>query len=500
MFPVRALGAVAVMLVLLLIATPATEASAGEPALTARAEVEPADGGAGGVEPVDGGAEGVEPVDGGAEEVGVDEAAPADDPGSPAGRSISWVSTPSNIVVREGQVTSTNPLKIEARVSLRTVVGGHADLEWTPPGSVNTVDIDRVRIPGTMREWTVAFYRFSFEPRHSGRYRIVTRTGVGNSSVSTTDFPIRVQLDPPVFSWHPQDKVANHGESVSFDAYAYAPHATDVQVSQQLQVSTDDGRTWADRPSTFTATADLDGALVRFVAYRSSTNNTYVIPPSAVYSNTARLTVRPAPAVPTIISRPLDTTVTEGTSATFTASATGSPEPTVQWHRSSDAGRTWQTVPGATQNALTLDAVPLSADGDQVRVTFTNEAGWAMSSPATLSVVPATPVITRHPSSTSVLPGQTATFSAEWEGTGESQWQQSDDGGDTWVDADDGTEPTLVTPPTTIDMDQRLYRVVVSSGPVSAATSEAATLTVLPTPPSAHLSVAPQVRLVDALP
>src|SRR5262249_22169597 len=50
----------------------------------------------------------------------------------------------------------------------------------------------------------------------------------------------------------------------------------------------------------------------------------------------------------TVVSSPSNTTVTSGQSASFSAAATGSPAPTVQWQVSSDGGATFTDVPGAT--------------------------------------------------------------------------------------------------------------------------------------------------------
>ena len=69
-----------------------------------------------------------------------------------------------------------------------------------------------------------------------------------------------------------------------------------------------------------------------------------------------------------------------GSTATFTAAASGTPAPTVQW-QVQQAGP-WQDVVGAT--STTLDVVV--AAGARYRAVFTNAAGSATTQVATLTV------------------------------------------------------------------------------------------------------------------
>src|SRR5882724_1744004 len=59
-------------------------------------------------------------------------------------------------------------------------------------------------------------------------------------------------------------------------------------------------------------------------------------------------------AYPTITTQPANQTVTAGQTATFTAAATGSPTPTVQWQVSTDGGTTFSNVSGATSTTLSF--------------------------------------------------------------------------------------------------------------------------------------------------
>src|SRR2546422_6450849 len=62
-------------------------------------------------------------------------------------------------------------------------------------------------------------------------------------------------------------------------------------------------------------------------------------------------------AYPTITTQPANQTVTVGQTATFTAAATGSPTPTVQWQVSTDGGATFNNVSGATSTTLSFTKI-----------------------------------------------------------------------------------------------------------------------------------------------
>ena len=92
---------------------------------------------------------------------------------------------------------------------------------------------------------------------------------------------------------------------------------------------------------------------------------------------------------PAITTQPTDQTASPGQIATFTAGASGSPTPTVQWQVSYDGGTTWSDIMGnSTSNSTTLSGVVYGTfeNGWQVRAVFTNGSGSATTNPATLTV------------------------------------------------------------------------------------------------------------------
>ena len=105
---------------------------------------------------------------------------------------------------------------------------------------------------------------------------------------------------------------------------------------------------------------------------------------NAAHNGTSPLTVVPL-AVPTVTQNPTNVTTTAGDPATFTATTTGSPTITVQWQVSIDGGQTWANVAGGTSTTLVF----YTANGEtgyKFRAVFTNSAGVAYSSVATLTV------------------------------------------------------------------------------------------------------------------
>ena len=143
-------------------------------------------------------------------------------------------------------------------------------------------------------------------------------------------------------------------------------------------------------------------------------------------SAAATLTVQKAPAV---TKQPASRMVEAGRVATFEASASGFPTPSVQWEVSSDDGVTWSVMEGATASQLTLASTTTAQSGYEYRAAFTNAAGTVTSQAATLTVQLA-PAITEQPLNTTVEEGQDAVFEATASGfpAPSVQWEVSSGG------------------------------------------------------------------------
>jgi hypothetical protein len=187
------------------------------------------------------------------------------------------------------------------------------------------------------------------------------------------------------------------------------------------------------------------------------------------------LTVR---AAPSILTNPASQTIVSGHSVTFSASASGYPAPTVQWQVSTNGGRSFSNISGATSPTYTINAVTASQNGYQYRAVFTNSAGSATTAVATLTVQSA-PTVTTNPSSKTVSAGQTASFTAAATGNPAPtvQWQVSTDGGVTFTNISGASSPTLTLTGVTASQNRYKYRAVFTNA-LGSTTTTAAVLTI----------------------
>jgi alpha-tubulin suppressor-like RCC1 family protein len=185
-----------------------------------------------------------------------------------------------------------------------------------------------------------------------------------------------------------------------------------------------------------------------------------------------------ATSPPKVTKNPTSVTVEEGQPASFTATASGSPTPTVQWERSTNGGSTWAPVEGATSTTLTIASTSTSESGNQLRASFKNTAGEAASKAATLTVHKA-PQVTQQPANQTVEEGQSAVFESSASGfpAPTVQWQTSANGGTTWTNVSGATSNQLTVSGTTTALSGHQYRAVFTNV-AGKATSNAATLTV----------------------
>ena len=182
---------------------------------------------------------------------------------------------------------------------------------------------------------------------------------------------------------------------------------------------------------------------------------------------------------PKITKQPVGVEVEEGQNATFEATASGVPAPTVQWEVSTDGGATYKNVEGATADQLTVANVKTSQTGYRYRAVFVNEAGKATTAAAVLTVQNK-PVVTKQPVSVTVEEGQSAVFEAAATGfpTPTVLWEVSTDGGATWANVAGGTKTTLTVANTKTTFNGREYRAKFKNAAGNGRRSEAATLTV----------------------
>lgn len=105
----------------------------------------------------------------------------------------------------------------------------------------------------------------------------------------------------------------------------------------------------------------------------------------AAANGSGTLTINAVSNAPVVTLQPASQTVAKGKLVSFTAAASGTPTPTVQWQVSRDGGKSWRNVHRATSTTLSFIA-HLNMSGNLYRAVFTNLAGQVMTNVVTLTV------------------------------------------------------------------------------------------------------------------
>lgn len=222
------------------------------------------------------------------------------------------------------------------------------------------------------------------------------------------------------------------------------------------------------------------------------TTQSITLPPfsMSVWLWNANGTVAPTESAPQITQQPRNASVTAGTAATLSVTASGNAL-IYQWRRNGAA------LGGAT-NAIFNIASTTSADAGNYSVVVTNGAGSATSNTATLTVnaapppttpppppttpTPVTsmaPTITTQPATQSSVAGQLVTFSVAGTGTPTPTWQWIKNGAPIV-----GATTATLTLVSVQSNDAGAYAAIATNG-AGRATSKIATLTVTTVPPVA---------------
>ena len=193
--------------------------------------------------------------------------------------------------------------------------------------------------------------------------------------------------------------------------------------------------------SSDSATIGSNGA-ASITATAGATGGSFVVTGSVAGTETTALFDLTDEVAPVVTSSPSDQSVVVGQPASFSASADGIPNASVQWQIEAPGATTFSNISGATSTTYTFTPAS-SDDGDQFQAVFTNAAGSVTSNAASLQVLYA-PIITTEPASTSFNPGDLVTFTAAAAGDPQPTvlWQQSADGGTSWTSIAGATSPT----------------------------------------------------------
>ena len=270
----------------------------------------------------------------------------------------------------------------------------------------------------------------------------------------------------------PQDTTVTAGESATFTSSATGNPAPTAQPYRVTGGPTFTAVPGATSPNlTLPAVRYAQNGEQYVVRYTNATGT----------SNSGIVTLTVLPAAPRVVTSPSSSSGLAGGTASFTAAASGDPEPSVQWSSSGDGGVTWTQIPGATTTQLALTDLRSAQSGTQYRAEFTNVGGSAVTRVAVLTVLTQAPRVTSDPQDVTVRSGATVTFTAAASGAPPPvvTWQRSRDLGRTWVTIPGADSTRLVVGGVTQMVTGTRYRAVFANE-AGTAESRAATLSVRP--------------------
>ena len=284
------------------------------------------------------------------------------------------------------------------------------------------------------------------------------------------DIPVTVgDLTELSFTTQPAARTVTVGNTATFTAAA----AGVPTPTYQWRVSTDGGASFTDIAgatgrtyTTAATTEEMNGWVYQCVAENSV---------DKAWSDVAVLTVQTPPVV---ITDPKDQAVPENTAVSFTAEASGVPDPEYQWQVKKENSDIWTDLPRETFETYTVKKATRDMNGYQYRCVVVNAAGSATSHAALLTVL-YPPSFTSQPSDQSVTVGKSVTFTATADGNyaPEYRWEVKRATASDWEAIPGATGVSYTTEPADISMDANQYRCVATNS-LGSDTTMVVTLTV----------------------
>lgn len=276
-------------------------------------------------------------------------------------------------------------------------------------------------------------------------------------TVSSANAELKVvqSVIKPIISTNPESKTVSEGQPVTFSVKATG---TDLKYQWQKNSSDITGATTNTYTIASTAFTDSGTTFICIVFNNADT----------VKSTAATLAVTKSIVAPAITVQPADQTVTEGQSATFAVTASGT-SLSYQWKKGT------AEIANATSATYTAQNVTTADDGSEYSCTIKNSAGTVTSRTAKLSVTQniTAPSITTHPLNATVKVNGSATFSVVATGTDlKYQWQKGT------IDITGATASTYSIAAVTSGENGTTYRCVVRNA-ADTIESNPATLTVV---------------------
>jgi hypothetical protein len=393
----------------------------------------------------------------------------------------------SNVVTL---VVNSTPVVTAQPTNQAGCVGGSATFTVSYTSSVpatiqwqvfNSLTAAYENIPGATSN-TLTLSNLTTAQSESYRAQLTNGCGVTNSNPATLTVN-----STPVVNNSPANQAGCVGSSVSFSANA----ASALGHTTQWEVSVNGGGQFAPIAGETSGTLTLTNIQVAESGnqYRAVFTNIC----GSTASGVAVLTVN---TVPVVATQPSNVTACEAQTATFTASATGTPAPSVSWEVSTNTGATWSAIAGETSGTLTVSNVSAAQNGYQYRAVFSNTCGTVMSTVATLNVNTA-PVVAVQPQAQTACENASVSFTA----TANSipapsvQWQVSVGTSGTWSNIQGAVSNTYTLNAVQFSQNGEQYRAVFTNV-CGTTNSNAAVLTVNRAPQVA--TVAPSAQTICA--
>jgi hypothetical protein len=206
---------------------------------------------------------------------------------------------------------------------------------------------------------------------NASTFRCIVHNSAGDATSSAATLHVNRNL--PVITTDPASQTVNEGQIAIFSvtatgtglSYKWQKNDIDISPAATLSSYTTPPTTMADNASNF-----------RCIVHNSAGDAT---------SSAATLSVNMVP--PIITAQTSDTAVTEGTTASFNVSVSGSGTLSYQWQRSDNSGFSWLDISSANSSTYTiLAATALTDNGAQFHCIVRNEAGPVTSNAASLTV------------------------------------------------------------------------------------------------------------------
>ncbi|HUO08425.1 MAG TPA: MBG domain-containing protein [Phycisphaerae bacterium] len=290
-----------------------------------------------------------------------------------------FTSSDSNFTHASASTTFT----IDPATPALVVTGGIFTYDGQPHGaSVSVLGIDGVTpVSGTT---TFDYGGTSDPPVDAGYYYAIASFTSSDPNYADTVNYDSIEIDPatPAFSNLSAKAAASDGSitqvsgHIGAGAVAPAGDVVSIRFAGVTQAAAIDAN---GNFSSLFATPNLSSGESYTIRY-SFAGDWDFNPASATSS------YRPAGAAPAIRLQPMSQVVSAGATVTFSASATGSPTPRIQWQVSTDGGKTFTSITGATSTSYSFTAGS-TQNGYHYRAVFSNNLGTVTTLDATLTVM-----------------------------------------------------------------------------------------------------------------